>query len=145
MIMYCCGTLGFSSVFSFTNVILPAYFLARSSIIGAIARHGAHHSAQKSTITLGCCLMTWSNSSSVVWIGASRGVSWDGRCAGPASSFPSSLVSIMAPASYLAERSDIKFREPFHSEPRERIGVRIRTGTTVEPVAELAGGQKGRE
>ena len=40
-----------SSVLSFTTLILPACSVAISSTIGPTARHGPHHSAQKSTRT----------------------------------------------------------------------------------------------
>ena len=48
---YLGGVAGFSSIFSFATTNLPAYSLATSSKIGAIALQGPHHSAQKSTRT----------------------------------------------------------------------------------------------
>src|SRR5512147_2100415 len=41
--------LGFTSTFTLPTFILPSYSFARDSITGPIARHGPHHSAQKST------------------------------------------------------------------------------------------------
>src|SRR3990172_6746855 len=61
----------FSSLLIFANTTLPAYFLASSSIVGAIAWQGRHHSAQKSTTTYGFSFTTRSKSASVMWIGAS--------------------------------------------------------------------------
>src|SRR5581483_8753722 len=49
---------GFSSVFSFMTLILPAYSVASSSTIGATIWHGPHHTAQKSTITTSFAFMT---------------------------------------------------------------------------------------
>src|SRR6185312_10107871 len=51
LIPYCPETCGLSSTFSFTMVALPAYFSATATSVGARARHGPHHSAQKSTST----------------------------------------------------------------------------------------------
>src|SRR5918995_3526178 len=45
------GTLGFSSTFIFPIVARPSNCVASSSMIGAMRRHGPHHSAQKSTNT----------------------------------------------------------------------------------------------
>jgi hypothetical protein len=42
---------GFSSIFSFTTLMPPAYFAASSSMIGPSVRHGAHHGAQRSIRT----------------------------------------------------------------------------------------------
>src|SRR6185312_9776495 len=42
---------GFSSMFSLTIFTLPASSVESSSRTGEIARHGPHHSAQKSTST----------------------------------------------------------------------------------------------
>ena len=42
---------GLSSALSLAKVTRPSYSVARSSTIGAIARQGPHHGAQKSTIT----------------------------------------------------------------------------------------------
>src|SRR5439155_18532870 len=58
-----------SSLLIFANTTLPAYFLANSSIIGAIAWHGRHHSAQKSTMTYGFSFMTLSKYVSVICMG----------------------------------------------------------------------------
>src|ERR1051325_2564844 len=45
---------GFSSTFTFPMIALPSYSFASSSTMGAIARHGPHHSAQKSiNVTFG--------------------------------------------------------------------------------------------
>ena len=46
-----CATSGFSSMLSLATFARPAYAVARASIAGPIMRHGAHHSAQKSTST----------------------------------------------------------------------------------------------
>ncbi len=48
---YLPGVAGFSSTFILATLTLPAYSLDISSTIGAMARHGAHQLAQKSTIT----------------------------------------------------------------------------------------------
>ncbi len=40
-----------SSTSSFTTLSLPAYSLASASTVGATARQGPHHAAQKSTST----------------------------------------------------------------------------------------------
>src|SRR5947209_5265899 len=42
---------GLSSTFSLTTLALPWNVPATDSIVGFIIRHGAHHSAQKSTST----------------------------------------------------------------------------------------------
>src|SRR5882672_3194487 len=42
---------GFSSMFNFATLTLPAISTAISSRLGAIILHGPHHSAQKSTTT----------------------------------------------------------------------------------------------
>src|SRR4030043_1544183 len=42
---------GFSSVFTFATIILPAFSLAIFSRVGAIILQGPHQGAQKSTIT----------------------------------------------------------------------------------------------
>ena len=46
---------GFSSLFTLTTSITPACSSEMSSRTGAIARHGPHHSAQKSTTTGTVC------------------------------------------------------------------------------------------
>ncbi len=48
---YCIANCGSSSVLILTILILFEYSLEISSNTGATARHGPHHSAQKSTIT----------------------------------------------------------------------------------------------
>ena len=45
------AVLGLVSISTFTTLTRPAYSSASSSSIGAIALHGAHHVAQKSTST----------------------------------------------------------------------------------------------
>src|SRR5437867_3423615 len=51
LIPYRAGTSVLSWVFSFTTLSLPLNSVASLSTDGPIARHGAHHSAQKSTST----------------------------------------------------------------------------------------------
>ncbi len=46
---YWLGTLGFESMSHLPTRTLPSYSLASASTCGAIARHGAHQTAQKST------------------------------------------------------------------------------------------------
>src|SRR5579871_6960501 len=48
---YLAGVCGLSSTLIFTNLTLPSYSLASSSIEGAMALHGPHHGAQKSIRT----------------------------------------------------------------------------------------------
>src|SRR5690242_10166504 len=63
------GVCGFSSTFSLTTLSLPLFSAATCSRIGAIIRHGPHHSAQKSTST-GSVLFRTSCSKdwSVTWV-----------------------------------------------------------------------------
>src|SRR5271166_3047839 len=48
---YLAGVCGLSSTLIFTNLTLPSYSLASSSIEGAMALQGPHHGAQKSIRT----------------------------------------------------------------------------------------------
>ena len=47
----CIATFWFLSVSTLPTLSLPPYSPARSSMIGPMARHGPHHTAQKSTST----------------------------------------------------------------------------------------------
>src|SRR5690349_17511190 len=59
---------GLSSTLTLARLTLPADSRLSSSRVGAMARHGAHHSAQKSTIrTSGWLLISVSNVASVRW------------------------------------------------------------------------------
>ena len=62
---------GFSSTFSFATTI-SSWSAATSSRIGAIMRHGPHHSAQKSTMT-GLSLSRTSSAKPDVGHGFGRG------------------------------------------------------------------------
>jgi hypothetical protein len=50
-ILYFRGVIGFSSTLHFVNFILSLKDLASSSMMGDITLQGAHHGAQKSTMT----------------------------------------------------------------------------------------------
>src|SRR5207302_1308086 len=49
---------GLSSTFTLARLTVPLESVASSSRAGAMARQGAHHSAQKSTIRISLCLPT---------------------------------------------------------------------------------------
>src|SRR5258705_12882381 len=57
-IPYRAARAGLSSTFTLTRLTLPRPSRASSSRVGAMARQGAHHSAQKSTMRTSACLQT---------------------------------------------------------------------------------------
>src|SRR5262249_14877087 len=72
---------GCSSTFTLAIVTRPVYSWARSSRTGAIALHGPHHSAQKSTTTTSeWAARVWSNSASdrcrLVWLAMEGTLRW---------------------------------------------------------------------
>ena len=72
MIPYLAGTSGLSWVFILTTFSLPSYSSASLSTYGPMARHGAHHSAQKSTRTGASLCRTalshWLSVTSAAWL-----------------------------------------------------------------------------
>src|SRR5512145_2370977 len=63
---YFAGVAGLSSTFTLPTLTLPSYSSAMASITGAIALHGAHQVAQKSTMTgIGLCRTSASKFASV--------------------------------------------------------------------------------
>src|SRR6185312_9186138 len=87
---------GVSSVFSFPTFTLPAYSVARASIVGPIALQGPHQGAQKSTKTgVSDFSTSWSKAPSVKVSVFSAAMSLSHIPEGPAYPFRAPLLMML--------------------------------------------------
>jgi len=69
---YCAPRSGTSSVFTLMNRARESIFVLTSASMGAIALHGPHHGAQKSTITGTSFLVIWARNTAALTDGGAN-------------------------------------------------------------------------